>query len=436
MKLCHGWRLACLAALWVPLGPWVEPATAQLLGPEIQVNNYTTGYQVDPAVAVDGSGNFVVVWYSDGQDGSTYGVFGQRFNSVGSPLGSEFQVNSYTTSQQWIPAVAADGLGNFLVVWGSLGQDGSDFGVFGQRYSSTGNPVGGEFQVNTYTTGSQGFPAVAADGAGNFVVAWMSEFQDGSTWGVFGQRFDSAGNPLGTEFQANSYTTSSQWDPAVAADGSGNFVVVWESYGQDGSSDGVFGQRFSSTGSPAGSEFEANTHTTNQQAAPAVAADASGNVVVVWASHGGQDGSSAGVFGQRFDSTGSPAGSEFQVNTYTTNYQLNPAVAADGSGNFVVAWDSLFEDGSERGVFGTRYNSAGSPVGGEFQVNTFTTGDQIGPAVAADGAGNFVVAWTSRFQDGSTYGVFGQRLSNWILIDGLEAGDACGWSAAVGGGCP
>ena len=111
-------------------------------------------------------------------------------------------------------------------------------------------------------------------------------------------------------------------------------------------------------------------------------------------------------------------------------------MAADGSGNFVVAWDSLFEDGSERGVFGTRFNSAGSPVGGEFQVNTFTTGDQIGPAVAAGAAGDFVVAWNSKYQDGSTYGVFGQRLSNWILIDGFELGDACAWSVAVGGGCP
>lgn len=111
-------------------------------------------------------------------------------------------------------------------------------------------------------------------------------------------------------------------------------------------------------------------------------------------------------------------------------------MAADSSGNFVVAWDSLYQDGSHRGVFGKRFNAAGSPLGSEFQVNTFTTGDQIGPAVAAGAAGDFVVAWNSKYQDGSTYGVFGQRLSNWILIDGFELGDACAWSVAVGGGCP
>src|SRR6185503_11157931 len=44
-------------------------------------------------------------------------------------------------------------------------------GIFGQRYSSGGVPVGTEFQVNTYTTGRQARPAVAAD-PGNFVVVW------------------------------------------------------------------------------------------------------------------------------------------------------------------------------------------------------------------------------------------------------------------------
>jgi hypothetical protein len=84
---------------------------------------------------------------------------------------------------------------------------------------------------------------VDADSDGNFVVVWGSP-QDGAGGGVFGQRYDSSGSPLGAEFRVNSYTTSEQQDPAVGADPSGNFVVVWNSYGQDGSSYGVFGQRY------------------------------------------------------------------------------------------------------------------------------------------------------------------------------------------------
>ena len=106
--------------------------------------------------------------------------------------------------------MASDAAGNFVVVWESYGQDGSSYGVFGQRYASTGAPLGPEFRVNTYTTGYQHDPAVASDSSGNFVVVWTSDGQDGSGNGVFGQRYDSSGAPLGPEFRVNTYTTDAQ----------------------------------------------------------------------------------------------------------------------------------------------------------------------------------------------------------------------------------
>lgn len=430
----HRLHLALVLSL---CGAGLSPASGQLVGPEFQVNSYTTGFQYSQTVAAGGAGSFVVVWQSSGQDGSDAGVFGQRFNTAGSPLGTEFQINSYTTSYQRSPAVAADGSGNFVVVWESAAQDGSTSGVFGQRFDSAGNPLGSEFQVNSYTTGYQSAPSVAADSLGNFVVVWNSRFQDGSYQGVFGQRFSSAGAPAGSEFQINSYTTEGQYAPAVAMDGPGNFVVVWDSRYQDGSYYGVFGQRFTSAGSPLGSEFQANNFTANDQLDPAVAADASGNFVVAWKSTG-QDGSNYGVFGQRFSPVGAPAGSEFQINSYTTNDQGPPAVAMDGSGNFVVVWASRYQDGSDYGVFSQRFNPAGAPVGSELRVNTHTTSAQLFSAVAAAGSGKFVVTWTSSGQDGSGLGVFGQRYGSAtsIFVDGFEAASACSWSAAVGGGCP
>jgi hypothetical protein len=82
-----------------------------------------------------------------------------------------------------------DAAGDFVVVWRSGGQDGNGDGIFGQRFTSNGAKLGGEFQVNTYTTGNQDGPAVAMDAAGNFVVVWRSEGQDGDGGGLFGQRF-------------------------------------------------------------------------------------------------------------------------------------------------------------------------------------------------------------------------------------------------------
>ena len=108
-----------------------------------------------------------------------------------------------------------------------------------------GNPLGPEFPVNSQTLDDQINSSVALDPSGNFVVVWQSDLQDGSYEGVFGQRYASSGAPIGPEFRVNTYTTGIQEDPAVASDASGNFVVVWRSNGQDGSYSGVFGQRFS-----------------------------------------------------------------------------------------------------------------------------------------------------------------------------------------------
>jgi hypothetical protein len=276
----------------------------------------------------------------------------------GEPLGPEFRVNTYTTNEQSDPAVASDSSGNFVVVWESRDQDAPQ-SVFGQRYASTGEPLGPEFRVNTYT-GFQNYPAVASDASGNFVVVWTSAFQDGAVEGVFGQRYDSTGAPLGPEFRVNKFTAFSQDKAAVASDPSGKFVVVWESSEQDGSYDGVFRRRCCSSTGALGPDLRVNTFTTNSQGHPAVASDSSGNFVVIWAGQGVGDGS-GGVFGRLFASSGAPLGPEFRVNTYTTGAEFEPAVAADAFGNFVVVWTSLHPGLLVHEVFGQRY-SAIAPV--------------------------------------------------------------------------
>jgi hypothetical protein len=386
------------------------------LGPEFRVNTYTTAGQGAASVASSSTGNFVVVWLSLDQDGSLNGIFGQRYASGGAPLGGEFRVNTYTTDMQRGPWVASDSIGNFVVAWHSNTQDGSGFGVFAQRYASTGAPLGIEFRVSSYTTLDQRFPSVAANPAGNFVVAWQSDTRDGDSRGVFAQRYSSTGAALGGEFRVNSYTTGAQSYPVVAADSVGNFVVAWTSSYQDGSSFGVFAQRYASTGTPLGGEFRVNSYTTLGQRYPSVAFDSAGNFVIAWHSQA-QDGNNYGIFAQRYASTGAPVGGEFRVNSYTTNVQSEPVVASDSAGNFVIAWQSNTQDGAGSGVFGQRFLSTGAALGGELRVNTYTTGYQFFPSVASDSAGNFVVAWQDDTQDGSSFGVFGQRYSMIVPVE-------------------
>jgi hypothetical protein len=389
-------------------------------GGEFRVNGYTSDYQAGPAIALDGAGSFVVVWQSHLQDGDEAGIFARRWSAVGVAQGLEFQVNSHSVGAQERPSVARDTSGDFVVVWESAGQDGSSDGVFARRFAANGAAQGVEFQVNSYTPGSQEAPVIAVDTVGNFVVAWTSD-QDGSLNGVFARRFAADGTPLAGEFQVNAYTAGHQYHSAIAMDSNGEFVVAWVSVDQDGSNNGVFARRFDSFGSPQASEFQASTYTTGDQWFPSVALDGDGDFVVAWASE--QDGSNLGVFARRFNAAGVAQASEFQVNTYTLNYQYNAVVAMDLQGDFAVTWSSYSQDGSNYGVFGRRFDSAGVPQAAEFRVNSYTPSQQIAPSIEADDDGDFVVTWISYDQDGDQGGIFAQRYGKLAVLDIDGSGD-------------
>jgi hypothetical protein len=390
---------------------------------EFQVNSYTTERQFNPSIGMDDQGDFVISWQSYGQDGSVFGIYAQRYNSLGVPQGSEFQVNIYTTGHQGQPSIAMDSDGDFVITWDSYEQ----YSVFAQRYNSFGVPQGSEFRVNTFTTYGQSSPSIAMDNDGDFVISWLSGFdiltgigQDGNSNGIYAQRYNSFGVPQGTEFKVNTYTTGSQDTPSIAMDNDGDFVISWGSGntsldGQDGSQSGVFAQMYNSSGVPQGTEFRVNTYTTSQQAEPSIAMDSDGDFVITWRGDGYSD--NLGIFAQRYNTAGVPQGSEFRVNTYTSEIQRESSVSMDSTGNFVITWHSggftgQDPDGDRYGIFAQRYNAAGGTVGSEFQVNTYTTNMQVSPAIAMDNDGDFVISWTSFVQDAGTYGVYGQRYNS------------------------
>nr|WP_286186698.1 S8 family serine peptidase [Geitlerinema sp. P-1104] len=381
-----------------------ENSNTEPYGDEFRVNTHTDGNQRYSSVTDLPDGGFVVTWSSSSTDGSGTNVYGQRYDSDGNPLGSEFQVNTYTDDRQRYSSVTGLADGGFVITWNSQGQDGSEKSVYGQRYDSNGNPIGAEFQVNTYTDNRQLHPSVTGLADGGFVVTWQS---DGSGRGIHGQRYDSDGNPVGSEFQVNTYTHGGKWDPSVTRLADGGFVVTWASGFQDGSGISVYGQRYNSNGNPVGSEFQVNTYTDNAQLTPSVTNLSDGGFVVTWQSDG-QDGSEYGVYGQRYDSNGNPVGSEFQVNTYTDNSQWQPSVTNLSDGGFVVTWMSDGQNGSGISVYGQRYDSNGNPVGSEFSVNSYLDGSQYySPSVTGLSDGRFVVTWYSRHHSNIYAKIFG-----------------------------
>jgi hypothetical protein len=190
---------------------------------------------------MNGHGDFVVSWTSS-VNGSGDEVMAQLFNAAAVKQGGEFQVNTTTAGPHTADAVALDSAGNFVVTWEGNGV-GDASGVFARRYSTTGTALGIEFRVNTTAAGTQGSSAMAMDPAGNFLVTWQSQGQDGDGWGIFGQRFNAAGVRQGGEFPVNVTTAGDQTLPSVAMNSAGDACVVWQGNGL-GDGQGIFARRY------------------------------------------------------------------------------------------------------------------------------------------------------------------------------------------------
>lgn len=449
----HPLRVAVLSALAIL--PAVAPAATipsgmALDASEISVNSTVFSDQDVPRVARDAAGDSVVVWSSFDQASGTssWDVVAQRYNAAGQPQGGEILVNTFTTGFQNHPSVAMDAAGDFVVAWQSYNQASgtSKYDIFARQFNAAGAPVqANEFLVNTAdTANNQASPSVAMDATGDFVVAWNSVGQAAAGHvDIFARTYNAAGAAQqANEFVVNSLSIliSTHTTPSVAMDTAGDFVVAWQVLDQASGSSGydIFAQRYNAAAQAQGGEIQVNTVIANNQLDPSVAMDAAGDFVVAWDSYDQVSGSSLeDVYARQFNANGTAVqASEFLVNTITTNRQNTPSVAMDAAGDFVVAWASYDQvsGSSKHDIYARQFNAAGTPVqANEFLVNTFTTSEQMAPAVAADAAGDFIVAWQSYNQiASSSYDVFARRFQGPEQLD-LAATLAASSSSVNGG---
>jgi hypothetical protein len=379
---------------------------ASVCGAEFQVNTRTSNDQKNGAIAMDAAGSFMVVWSSYGQDGSSNGIFAQRFDPNCSPAGGEFQINATSSGNQAEPAVAMDAAAGFVVAWqgpGSIEDANED--VFAQRFDPNGLPVGDELRVNSITGDKQLYPSVAVSDDGTFVVVWESaNAPEEGKKAICGQLYDDSGARFGAEFVINAESSICRY-PVVAADANGNFAVVWM---RDKSRNSIMARLYNADGSARTDSFEVSTVGFGSVTRPSIAMDAAGHFVVAW------DGdpnlaSLDDIHARLYEPNGTPLGGQFVVNTSLTGAQQYPQVATNDRQEFVIVWDSKVDPNvNERDIFGQRFDSLGGPIGGEFQVNTYVLDDQRYPAVAIREDGRFVAVWQSDNQDGSQFGIFGE----------------------------
>jgi len=196
--------------------------------------------QIDgaPSVALAEDGSYAVAWSRSNQLDA--GPYFRRYDSAGNAttlLAQQVSDNSAWAIETGRVALAVDGAGNFTMVYLKGTRNGESFGepimLYARTYGSKGTASGAEFRVDDGMSPNQGDVTMAMGPAGAFIVVWdlLDEASANGSREIYAQRFDSSGNKLGANFMLDATPATNDADqmPGVASDASGNFVSVWES---------------------------------------------------------------------------------------------------------------------------------------------------------------------------------------------------------------
>ncbi len=335
-------------------------AAVTFQGTLADVNAALAGLRYDPVNGYFGSDSIQITTKALGtvNAGESQAVTGSvAINVAAGPVVNSTTAGIQQTSPESPQAVAADAQGNYVVVWSSQNQDGDGWGVYARRFNAAGIAQGNEFQVNTHTAGDQMYATVAMNADGSFIVTWSSNNQDGNGWGVYGQRYDAAGNAVGGEFQISATATSDQMYSSVAINDSGDVAVTWSSRNQSNGSWDVYARVFHANGDQT-NEFQVNIQSLGDQMYSRIAMRESGNFTVVWQSrlpNGDWD-----IYARNYDAGGHALDNDYRVNDTTAGDQQNAGIAMDNSGRIVISWTSDSQTGSGKDIYARQYDADGS----------------------------------------------------------------------------
>jgi hypothetical protein len=389
---------------------FIISSTLLLSQNEFLINTYTHSTQRWPSIDKDGSGNYYVVWQSINRYSSIspHPIYLQQFNSNNEKVGNEILVNQSIPYKQEKPFIATNENGRSIVAWSAYTDLSLAYDIKARIFNQN-SPQGNEISINTTTLNTQSNPAVAVRNTGEFVIAWNSWNQDGGDRGVYAQRFDASGNKDGIEFRVNSTTAYSQAKPRVKYFSDGKFIVIWESFKQDGSGYGMYGRIFNSDGTANTNEFQINTFTTDYQWFGDVDIFDDDSFIVAWCSWE-QDGEDGGIYVQRFNSEGIKAGEEVRINKTTAQYQWLPRIKKLSGKNVAVVWSSWKQDGSREGIVAAFVDEYNQRYTFETVVNEYSESFQWEPDFIVTGDNEILVVWSSWNQFGNDYDIIAKKV--------------------------
>ena len=200
------------------------------------------------AAGRDGEGNFVVVWEQRERIDGRSRVLARRLDSRGEPLAETFTVNASARADQLEPDVAADASGRFLIVWQERTFANGRSLIKARRYAKFGVLEGSAFALTSAGPDDPQAPRVTCAPGGACWVAWESVDRATRQSHVRAQRLDTVRNLTGTDFRVGAEGSGRVWLVHLSADSNGDVDVRWEKLDAGGGSLGTYRQVYAQDG--------------------------------------------------------------------------------------------------------------------------------------------------------------------------------------------
>ncbi len=379
---------------------------------DMQVNTFGLGSQAFPRSILLDSGGWVTIWQSNGQDGSDSGLYMQAFAADGAKLGSETLVNTTTMGPQTQPDISLTANGAWVVTWTSYDNDGTGANIYQQRFELDAMmniaKLGSEEQVNSTKASEQQSPQVEQLPSGGWVVIWQSFDQDGSGYGIVQQVYNpdgtkASGELMSGETLVNQWTMGNQDNAKITVLSNGKWVVTWDSDGEDGSGTGVCQQLFDTNGMREGMPVPVNTDMAGDQHLASTLALPNGEWIVLYSSSSTSGSQYNDVRFQKFDSTGVAVSTEvsFGDGVNPSYYLGAPQITLLADNSWVITSTKYFTGSGAQvsEIIQRHYDADGTQIGDETVVNTYSAFYQDTPQIMALTDGGWVVTWQSNSPD-------------------------------------
>ena len=298
------------------------------------------------SVVADGVGGAIVAW-TDTRRRSFTDIYAQRVDAFGHLRWISSGVALCTAPDlQVFPQIVSDDAQGGIVTWFDL-RSGTSYDVYAQRVSAFGT-TRWAFDGVALCTGSQLLtpfqfePYIAADGTGGAIVVWADGRRRREQYDIYTQRVNASGVSLWT---ANGIAVAAcegyQFFPVVASDGGGGAIVAWGERRNE-LFHNVYAQRVSASGAPAwaagGIALSNKTDRVTVMDLRMVS-DGAGGGIVTWMLRWPTGENDIDLYAQRVDNSGTPQWAAGGVTVCAAReQQMELEIAPDGAKGAIVSW--------------------------------------------------------------------------------------------------